>query len=1415
MKFFLVKSSLTLLLSFLFASNANANWVDLNTGIVEDLTGVVFRGNTGVVSGRGLYYTTNGGNGPSSWTRFEIVGNNLDSLIYEGTKFLHCFSHQNDLNNVFACGVDTVQNKAVVFQLSLSNFSHTLLYVGAANTQLNNIGYSALSSDYFSVGADGLIVQFDAGQAGIEHNTVLTQDLSSISFFNGEFWIGTDGYEIFGTDNNPGITIVTNAPAVNWNIVDVLKTSNTESVGTGNFNFQRSGNNTLALTNYDYNQFSPLDAHCIYKTNNVYFIGTPDGIFRTVLPIAPSSSNPFEIQLTSVQKDIQEFWATPTMSAGFYACGKGGVLLKSDVLSLGGDTKPYVRISQGGSGGCKDAYTYFTGHKGSSTGCQWFIDGNYIGTGCNGINRYFDSVGVYNIMLVGLSPSGTDTAYFSQTITSIPEINKSAWLFDSILCKSEPLQIFIDSSEIDVNYGFYSKTNNAFFGNSGNGNGGTINFNTSNISEEGYYYFVAENSVNSNCFDTFTDSIFVEVEKTHADLHASHINCEIGEDVHFFENCIDADNYEWTFSPGASVSTSSLAEQVNTFNAVSLPQPVELICWSNNGCYDSVVKDGPRVLDLPLSIDSTWVNANESPIQTYAPSIIDIIPVSDGYVIAGRFSQETFGSRFGDSATMNGVGGYLMKYDFRGVLKWKVYSDRIIKSAAVDSDGNIFLTAEFAGHFVDNKNDTTFVPESMQGLTIGALIKLDSLGGMIWNITSNFFFPEKVSIDYSGNAVVSSFLGGIVGWEVPLYHNGIVTSDSLTVKGSGTHKLCVVKFDQSGGLLWDVMMTMSNVNIGQITKITFDSINNVYINGVYEGGLETFPTDLTDSIVTPFYGASTGGVTFLTKLDSLGQFGWQTRCYTDDALNSAGTHSYDMVTDADGNSYITGKNRYYQAFNGLQIFENVNGTVTTSGKGQFFVLKVNTAGICEWIKTGDFSSYGIGNRLFLDGNDRLFVLGWVGVVGTTNWSPVKFQNDDGTMFSLTERTPNYFIAEYDTTGYIHSMFLNNDGGYSSTQGIYSNYYPISNFPGVFKHVDSSFYLARNIQLSGGATYNEFGTPMTTVGRDTWVVKFKRENGIEIPMTYYSEIDTIVCSGTPYQMPNGSSVLVTSNVLDTTILIAQNGSDSIIVTNIGVVQTFNTTQNFPVCSGSTVVYPDGTSELITVATTHTSILTSSLGCDSIITTNVLINSGPTVNVFDTTCVGTVYLFGDGTSQIINGPTTYSYTTVTAIGCDSLTNVNLQTYPLISAAVLLNNGTLIANPIFQDAYQWFFCENQYQIIPGATGPTYVADSAGFYAVIVTSGNCSDTSDCEYFDLASINEESSLNSINIYPNPTAGVVTVEFIGFESLDLVLTDIFNRSIKTWNQVKSGDKLLLEELESGVYLIRADKHEIRLRLVKQ
>ena len=164
----------------------------------------------------------------------------------------------------------------------------------------------------------------------------------------------------------------------------------------------------------------------------------------------------------------------------------------------------------------------------------------------------------------------------------------------------------------------------------------------------------------------------------------------------------------------------------------------------------------------------------------------------------------------------------------------------------------------------------------------------------------------------------------------------------------------------------------------------------------------------------------------------------------------------------------------------------------------------------------------------------------------------------------------------------------------------------------------------------------------------------------------SVINDTVCSGTLYTFPDGTNQVINSPTTQISTLLNIAGCDSIITTNIEMSQSVNITNNFTICSGDSYTFPDGTTQTnITTNTTQVSTLTSTGGCDSIITTNLLVNSSYNLTEFYSVCSGDSYNFPDGNiiNNIVN-PVTYISNLNTVNGCDSIITTDILVNPIYS-------------------------------------------------------------------------------------------------------------------------------------------------------
>ena len=296
-------------------------------------------------------------------------------------------------------------------------------------------------------------------------------------------------------------------------------------------------------------------------------------------------------------------------------------------------------------------------------------------------------------------------------------------------------------------------------------------------------------------------------------------------------------------------------------------------------------------------------------------------------------------------------------------------------------------------------------------------------------------------------------------------------------------------------------------------------------------------------------------------------------------------------------------------------------------------------------------------------------------------------------------------------------------------------------------------------------------------------------------------------GVTYTSSNNSATYTLTNAA---------GCDSVVTLNLTINSPTTGTDIQTACNSYTWI--DG----VTYTSSNNSAtytLTNAVGCDSVVTLNLTINSPTTGTDIQTACNSYTWIDGVTYTSSNNSAT---YTLTNAAGCDSVVTLNL-TIESIDDSVVLSALTIYALPGY-DSYQWYECtSNGYMMMSNETNDSISITANGDYAVVINNNNCSDTSDCVTVNNIGLREETQA-TFRIYPNPTQGKVKVERDNFSSptgtYQLQIVDSRGKVTQRSNvDFQNGFITInLENYPAGVYQITLiNQHEVyhdKISLVK-
>ncbi len=340
------------------------------------------------------------------------------------------------------------------------------------------------------------------------------------------------------------------------------------------------------------------------------------------------------------------------------------------------------------------------------------------------------------------------------------------------------------------------------------------------------------------------------------------------------------------------------------------------------------------------------------------------------------------------------------------------------------------------------------------------------------------------------------------------------------------------------------------------------------------------------------------------------------------------------------------------------------------------------------------------------------------------------------------------------------------------------------------------FFFNNQNLTQAGVY--FDTLTNAVGCDSLITL-----NLSVNSFASSSINATICQGQNYTFNN--QTLTQSGVYFDT-LSTTTGCDSIVTLtlNVGSASASSVTQ--AICSGNSF---DFNGQTYSQTGTYTATLSNASGCDSVVTLNLTVSNTIQNNITQSICSGESFLF-DGQQLTQGGTYTANYTG--SGGCDSTVILNLSVNSLPQPAIIQNGNNLSTGSF--SSYQWFL---NGQPLQGATTNSIVATQSGNYTVEVADGNgCSASSSAFNFTSVGIEKVDANWDVRIYPNPASSLLTVETNFSDIVTYTIEDVSGRKVQHGEFLSVG-LLDVSTLAQGLYflVVKVENSPLTKKILKR
>ena len=555
---------------------------------------------------------------------------------------------------------------------------------------------------------------------------------------------------------------------------------------------------------------------------------------------------------------------------------------------------------------------------------------------------------------------------------------------------------------------------------------------------------------------------------------------------------------------------------------------------------------------------------------------------------------------------------------------------------------------------------------------------------------------------------------------------------------NGSYDIFIQKLDSAGNLIW--IRAIGGPSDDRGMSIALDDSGNIYATGSFHETVDFDPDLGVNNLISNGKEDS-----FILKLDSNGDFLW---------AGAIGSTSDDIArsiaVDADGNTYITG------LFEGSVDFDPGEGTfILSTGiiDHDIFIQKLNSNGDFLWAKDmGGPSNNDHGSSIAVDASANVYTTG--GFLGTVDFDPGEGECN---LSSYRDIDIDIFIQKLDTDG--NFIWAKSIGGPS-----YDPVYSIA--------VDALENVYTTGCFSGSAEYN---TPADFDPGPGYYNVFSNNDSRDI---FIHKLDAngnflwVRTMGGSYDEDEGLSIAIDS------------------FANVYTTGKFERTVDF---NPGTDIYNISSNGYVDIFiqkldTDGNFLWALSMGENSEdVGRSIVVD--PLANIYTNGgFLGTVDF--DPGSGIFN--LTFTDNDAPSLFVQKLSQC------LVDLSLTKSGNTLVANATGA-SYQWIDCSAGNTAIAGETNQSFTATADGNYAVVINNGTCSDTSACYNITIVGINESGLNSSIEIYPNPTKGTITIA--GEDIQNVEIRNVNGQLIRKITSKRKQFNIDLDDQAKGIYLI--------------